>query len=330
MNIVRVQKREPENKLLVHYAIHNICNYKCWYCLPNSNLGNYRWPDYKLAADHLIHLFEYYKEHLGKTEFELNLLGGEPTLWRSLGDFLSILKDKFGNNLKIMITTNGSRTVAWWEKYGDLFDKVLISCHPAYADTIHVAKVADLLYKKGKIIDTIVLMDPTRWINAERIVAGLMDSNYKWSIQVTPVIHDTVNYTKQQQVYLDDYMKRKPSIRQIIKNFISGDYKTVLHFSNGDRVSVSKHYLASNRLNHFKGWECDIGLENITVHFDGTIAGSCGQALYNSPITYNLYNKSFKEIFHPKLIPTVCSKDGCYCEHEINANKRIIPLKVLK
>lgn len=329
MNLTRVQKREPENKLLVHYAIHNICNYKCWYCLPNSNLGNYRWPDYKLAADHFIHLFDYYKENLGKTQIELNLLGGEPTLWPALGKFLSILKDKYGRNLKVMVTTNGSRTIAWWEKHANYFDKVLISCHPADVKAKHVVQVADLLYENGVIVDTIVLMDPRKWNRAKAIADELTLSKHNWSVQVTPVIHDTVQYTEQQRAYLNNYMKRKPSFKQLIKNFIAGDYSTVLHYSDGTRTPVKKNYLAANNLNHFKGWECEIGLENITVHFDGVIAGSCGQTLFNSPISYNLYNKSFKELFHPKLVPTICSKDGCFCEHEINANKRIIPIKAI-
>lgn len=330
MNLVRVQKREPENKLLVHYAMHNVCNYKCWYCLPNSNLGNYRWPDYEVAADNLIYMLEYYKENLGKTSIELNLLGGEPTLWPALGEFLSILKNRFGKQLKIMVTTNGSRTIAWWEKYGTLFDKVLISCHPAEINANHVVQVADLLYKKGIIVDTIVLMDPTRWSKAEQVVSDLMISKYKWSVQVTPVIHDTVNYTDVQRKYLEKYMKRRPSVTQIIKNVLSRDYSTVVHFSDGRKSSVKKNYLASNNLNHFKGWECDIGLENITIHFDGNIAGSCGQSLYNLPVTYNLYNKKFKELFKPVLKPTICSKDSCYCEHEINANKRVIAIGVVK
>ena len=200
--IIEIKKNWPDDRLLIHYSLHNVCNYKCWYCFPGANEGTYRWPDLELTLNNLKHLLHTYQDKFDKRVFELNLLGGEPTLWPRLDEFIKGLKDEFGDKIIICMTTNGSRTLSWWKNNAKYFDKILISCHPETVDAAHISAVADLLYKSRVYVDVTVLMDPTRWDTCLGIINSLKQSRHRWSIQTSQLVGITETYTVEQEKYL--------------------------------------------------------------------------------------------------------------------------------
>lgn len=324
MEIIEVKQNWPSNRLLINYAIHNVCNYKCRYCFEGSNEGNHRWPKLDLITNNLLHLIEYYQKNLGKTKIQLNLLGGEPTLWPELDIFIETLKNKLGNNISIKITTNGSRSEKWWNKNGKLFDHVLISCHPKDVNTSHVINIADLLYEKNVHVDASVLMDTLQWDRVLDVIEELKKSKHRWSIIASQVIHETVTYTPEQEKFLKNYLKRMPNLFWYFKVNKEHNYKVSVVDKNQKITKIKKNYLLTQKLNNFQGWECDIGIDNITIQFSGALTGSCQELLYNLDYSYNLHDLDFISKFNPKLTSTICKRNGCFCQHEYNANKRKI------
>lgn len=322
MQLIEIKQKWPSDLLLINYAIHNVCNYKCWYCFPGSNEGTYRWPEYDLVVDNIIHLLKYYQKNAGKNRFQFDILGGEPTLWPKLGKFVQQLKKDFGDNISIGITTNGSRSFNWWYNNLHYFDKVLISVHPSDADPAHISKIADLIYENKKIVDVTVLMDPQKWDHCKKIIELLKKSKYRWSIQTSQVMHELVDYNNDQKKYLKNYLKRIPNLFWFYKNSTHYNYSTKLFFNNGKIKKVRKNFLLINKLNSFKNWDCNIGVDNITVHFTGEISGSCGEKLYGLDYKFNLYDKEFKSIFNPVIRPTICNQLNCHCQHEYNTSKK--------
>jgi len=322
MEIIEIKQNWPSDRLLINYAIHNVCNYRCQYCFKGSNEGTYRWPNLELVTSNLLYLIEYYRKNLGKTQMQLNLLGGEPTLWPELSLFVERLKDKLGNKISIMITTNGSRSEKWWERNGYLFDHVLISCHPEFVNTAHIINVADLLYEKKVHVDTSVLMDVMYWDRAVNIIKELKSSKRRWSIIASQVIYDTPKYSLEQEEFLKKYLKRMPNLFWFYRVNKEHNYKVSIIDKNHKVTNVKKNYLLIHNLNYFQGWDCDIGIDNISIQFTGDLTGSCGEFLYKLDIPYNLYDIDFALKFNPKLISTTCKKIGCFCEHEYNTNKR--------
>jgi hypothetical protein len=78
----------------------------------------------------------------------------------------------------------------------------------------------------------------------------------------------------------------------------------------------------------FKGWECNVGVDWLAVHANGEISGICRNGLYEDGITYNLFDTNFKEVFLPKIVPTICVVENCWCIFEVNMPKRkVIPIK---
>lgn len=321
MELIEVKQKWPNDRIRINYELHNVCNFSCWYCFPGSNEGTYRWPDLELVKKNIAHLIDYYKTHLGKEYFDLNLLGGEPTLWPQLGNFIQFLKDRYGDKIAIMITTNGSRTLSWWEKNSKYLDKVLISHHLKEGKKEHVRQVADILYEAPVYVDVAVLMDTNYWDKGVEAINYFKGSKHRWGIHTNIVVHDKIKYNDEQKKYLKKYLKRMPNLIWWYKNLKHHDYSNWAIYSNGKKKKFRKNYLLYNNLNHFQGWKCNIGIDNITIKFTGEISGSCTEKLYQLPYKFNLYAEDFTEQFKPVFKPALCTKQGCYCSHEYNTTK---------
>lgn len=322
--IVRVENDQPEDMLAIHYAVHNVCNFKCWYCFPNSNSGEYRWPDLNLISKNFVHLLEYYRKNLGKERYELKLLGGEPTVWPELGDFIRMLKDRYDDRIQIKTFTNASRTMRWWEENAQYFNSVLISGHPAEINEQHTRNVADLLYDNGVYVDFNMMMDPHRWDRCVDIIEYMKGSRNQWTIVSAHLIHDSFKYTDEQMSYIKDYIKRQPDPDYYNRSKHS-KINITIHYEDGTQEKVNNNYIVHNDLNHFRGWECQVGLENLSIQFDGALVANCATKLYGLDFRYNINDVDFVEKFTPNLIPVICNKEGCY-SHEYNLNKKIIPI----
>ena len=78
--------------LRINYDLGNICNYKCWYCFPGSNEGTVPWPAVELVKHNIVKLITHYQSN--GYDVQLSLLGGEPTLWPNLGEFVEFIVKK--------------------------------------------------------------------------------------------------------------------------------------------------------------------------------------------------------------------------------------------
>jgi wyosine [tRNA(Phe)-imidazoG37] synthetase (radical SAM superfamily) len=60
------QKGWKSNTLRVDLILGNICNYKCWYCWPQCNRGDVKWPEFDLVTQNLSCLLDYYLKNSNK------------------------------------------------------------------------------------------------------------------------------------------------------------------------------------------------------------------------------------------------------------------------
>ena len=92
MNIVQVHNPQPKKILRIEFMIGNTCNFNCWYCFKGSHEGTHRWTDdMEQLVENFKHLFSKYKA-IGKEMLELHIVGGEPTLWPKLGEFVTEIR----------------------------------------------------------------------------------------------------------------------------------------------------------------------------------------------------------------------------------------------
>lgn len=322
MKLVEIKSNWKDSELRIEFMLGNTCNYKCWYCFPDSNTGTHRWQDYDLIVKNFVHLIREYKA-LGKKKIYVQIIGGEPTIWPKLGDFAKVLHEE---GCIVSMSTNGSRTIRWWKENAKYFNKIILSCHHQEMDVEHSIQVADIIYESNCIVDASVLMDPREWDKCTAIVEQLKTSKHRWSIIASEVLHDTINYTQEQLEYILGHIKRRPNLWYFLKNNKYHNDSVKVMFADGSSKRVQPNWISLNGLNHFYGWQCNVGVDSLFITKDGVISGACGIKLYGNPEYYNFYDLDFSEKFKPTLTPVKCNLVGCYCQPEINLRKKVIPV----
>jgi organic radical activating enzyme len=321
--IIEIRNSQPK-RLRINYEITDVCNYKCWYCFPGSNAGTVRWPDHNTVKHNLTTLINYYVDNGIVDDVTLSFLGGEPTLWPEFGDVIEHVSKN--TTAKIYVITNASRTLDWWERYGDYFDNVTISVHHEKANLEQIEGVCNILYKKDTSFYTDVLMDHTHWQKCVDIVNQLTASELGFLVIAKPVIvENNVHYDVQQRSYLKDTVKRMPSAELIKKHsaLISLVPDLTAVFDDGQTYETKdENYFVMNKLNEFFGWSCNLGINLVYINKYGELSGSCKQKLYGMDEYFNLNDANFKEKFSPNLTPVICKQLMCLCPGEIALAKK--------
>jgi hypothetical protein len=316
-----INVRNP-NILLLEFTLGNTCNYKCSYCFPGSNEGDFPWADADVLISNVDHLLKQYKLN-GKTKFEFYLIGGETTLWKDLPKFCNHLKQT--HNVKLRISTNASRGIEWWNKHAQLFDEIEISVHHEYAKISHIIEVADLIYKKKINLSANVLMDPNHFEKCKIIIQELRASKYKWPILAKSVQYNgETRYSSEQKEYVKSPVKRYPNLLWwwSIKH---NDTEKIQAVIDHKKINVKGDWFRLNDLNKFKGWHCNLGIDHVEISPSGSVRGTCEQPIYNGK-QYNIRDKDFILKFYPTFSPVICGKDRCFCGHEITISKKLIPI----
>jgi MoaA/NifB/PqqE/SkfB family radical SAM enzyme len=332
MNIIEVKQNWPNGYMRIHLELGNICNYKCWYCWPGSNEGTHKWPDFDLLVKNLSHVLDYYIEHTDKRKFDFNLLGGEVTHWKHFIDFIKYFKERY--DCIFTLTTNGSKKLSWWEAAAPYLDYVGISSHHEFADLGHLRNLADLLYKKNVIVVVKVLMDPYAWDKCMDAVEYYKGSEKRWTIRYLEIIEiEKVNYTEAQNKIIGKLRARGPNLFWFFKNNKSYRSKVTVVDDKNKTHKIKDHEIVLDRLNNFKGWECNVGIDWIAITIDGNVSGICGNPLYGKSEILNILDPAFTNKFHPTIKPGICEINSCWCSFEtnmpkkkLNSSNKIIPI----
>ena len=324
MKLVKIENGWDKNVLGIDLSVGNVCNYKCWYCFPGANEGNHKFPEYETFKHNITHLLNHYKNN-GKKIFNISFVGGEPTHWPKLIEFIKHLKENF--NCVISMTTNGSKPLDYWQKIVPYFDRIQMSCHHQYVDIKKFRDVCDYMYEQNVIVSASVMMDPNAWDTCLDLVKYLKQSKKRWTIRYVELLGESITYTAEQTAVLNLHRARGPNLFWFWKNNKTYMSKVVATTDSGNKIKMKDNGLLLNRLNNFYGWECNLGVDWVHVSFDGKISGTCGQLLYNQNTSYNLRDLNFIEDFNPTIQPVICKQLSCNCMAETNMPKlKSIPI----
>lgn len=327
---IKIVSTQQSNILEIRWMPHNLCNFKCRYCFPGSFEGTDKAPqDVSLVIKNFNHLINHYKS-FGKSRVHIKILGGEPTLYKGLEQFIRAMKEN--HNAYITIVSNGSRNLRWWAEHGELIDNAVLSYHVAQGDIFHHLDVADTLYVMGKKVTSLVLMDPAIWDDCVTAVEDMKKhSRHKWMIQAKELVEwnsdNNVQYNELQKKYLGNEMKRYPSVWWILKNIkliATGAmrlFDSTATMSDGSTIRARPNTYINEDWIDFKGWNCDVGLDCIFVDAKGEIKGACGQTIYNLPYSFNILDNNFTSNFAPKIVSSVCSMSRCTCQPDTHISK---------
>jgi len=319
MNLVEVDNGWKKDVLFIDLSIGNVCNYRCNYCFPGANDGNFKFPDYDTLIANISHLLTVYKTY-GKKQFDIHFVGGEPSHWPQLFNFVKFLKDNF--NCLISMTSNGSKKIEYWEQVAQYFNRIHMSCHHEYVEIEKFRDVCDLLYEKNVIVSVSTMMDPHAWDKCMGLVDYLKNSKHRWTIRYSELNGEGIEYTPEQLNVLAKHRARGPNIFWFFKNnkhFLS---KVKVTDNNNNKHKFNDNEIMHRGLNTFYGWECSVGSNFIAITHNGDISGTCGQLLYGNKKNYNIRDVDFITKFNPVIQSSICKQLTCNCMLETNMPKR--------
>jgi organic radical activating enzyme len=314
-------KATHKDVLRIYCDFSNVCNYKCWYCFPDSNTGTHPWPNDDVIKENIVSLVNFYNNSGIINRVELHLLGGEPTLWKDLGKFVKYVTENCKCAIKIL--TNGSRTLRWWKEYSDYFEAIHITVHHERVDLEHIENLSKLLLEKDSLFELKVLMDFKNWDKCVSIVDRLSNFEEDILLRIEPIhINGESFYTDEQKTYFEESIRKKPSPKMIERWMQQPMRKYSVITSDRQEHEVnSDGWFSLNNLNHFEGWKCNLGINYLYISRDGVISGTCKQKLFEIDGYYNIKDPDFKNKFLPELKPVICQQTVCMCAGEASLPK---------
>jgi organic radical activating enzyme len=238
--------------------------------------------------------------------------GGEPTLNPVLGPLVKWIKER---GHLVSVTSNGGRTTRWWEEWGDLFDQATFSFHTEYANLSHFLEVVKLQASKCAVYVHLIAW-PENFNSIVKAHTALKEiKNCRTIIKkITREWVDTPGVTVAPYLAVQhDWIER---------NEISGKVRphpslNLFRFHEGTKVVKFHPVLLKNANDiNFKGWECDMGIKNLSINPHGVIFGAYCEQLCMGNIN-DIDNISWQSA------PTICAKDSCFCMDDIIIGKRI-------
>jgi len=190
--------------------------------------------------------------------FRLSLLGGEPTVYKGLDMALdSVIKN---DNKKLILETNASREISWWDKYAEFLDKVVISFHHAFLKIEHLFFVLETLKDKNISVHIKLPITPKHWHDIIKYKQLLADRGYSSELQLL-----YKNFTKGNNSY---YQYSEEQLNYYYKD---------KHIEE-DQIQNTIEYKKIHKLNEYHGHMCWAGVEQFVIDKFGNIyRGWCEQ-----------------------------------------------------
>jgi len=309
-----VKKIHTNRKYDMHvvWEVSSTCNYDCWYCNPRHHDNKIRGHDYDNVIDFFTDLSNKYEY------IYCDMVGGEPTLWPRLKDFL-VNKP---SNMFVLVSTNGSRTINWWEKNLKYFDGVCATFHPDTADADHFYELGMLFSQyPDKALEIILLVYDQVHEKVMDLYNRLEQTDWKINVRIKIVDDRHIGNT---QDNLDTIYRstKDDAVNETLKNgfFIRNDNfykigKETEVYVDDKLITMHDAYLMPHReQTNFKGWKCTAGRNSLYIWSDGSIyRGSCmnGGVIGNINFDTSLNIEPW----------TTCEKLKCFCMDEVLLEK---------
>lgn len=320
--LIKISRREGihQGKHLfdVNWMLHNRCTYDCSYCPSSNKSGTDSWLRLENVKEFCNELDQYRKESDPNSEVEVIFNGGEPTVWK---DFIPLVD--YCNELgwHVVVNTNASRSIRWWEENAKKFSWLVLSYHTESVDDdefLEKVKVCEKYVKTS--INVMLNPEPRYFEKAVKFSHRLYNETVDVNIQHHEIQHnfglsniDVPHYTQDQQSTILSLRDRYPDTTKRKYKTVWQDY--VGKWDDGHQMVIRGNEIIQNQQNNFKGWKCYQGREGIFVDAGGDV--NIGACRVGGTIG-NIQNP--KEIKWPTG-PVTCPISSCTCVTDILKTK---------
>lgn len=306
--------RQRDNVLQLTWVLNNICTNHCDYCPPTLHSGTNHHYDWEHANTFIDRLLKKYPK------IHCSISGGEPTV----SPFFPDLVKKFYNaGQTVGLTTNGARSVRYWEEISSYFSYICFSYHPQFHDD----KLLEKAIAASRFTNSTVriMMDSRYWDRAVSMYeqCAKISTIRTESVRVLSEMADRHvgnEYNSEQLKWMTDNSAVLPTTSVGSENIFgqvrssktgaSFYYEDGTYDTHGDTNT-----LITRGDNDFRGWACNIGIESLFIHFDGSIKkGNCLQG-------GNLFHINDHEVNALPNSGELCVQGICHCGTDVNITK---------
>ena len=308
-----------DNKTLrINWHLGNTCTFKCSYCDPLCHDGSIPWSDLDRSKELVDTILDVYSKRFNKEIFMFELTGGEPTVYPHIDEFSKFLKQR---GIFVSLCTNGSRSLRWWDEFGENFTSITNSYHPEFTDVEHLTKVCNLLRSKKVDAHSLVLLDPNNFDKVKNDIE-YMRENGTFGVFVRKVYKrnegsmDSRDYTEEQLDYLEknNYIAPKVDVepkRELV-------YSISWMKEDNSLEETNENFIIGTPKNNFKDWKCFGGIDTLSFDMRGYIYPAyCSTG--TDKIIGNWRTDNIKDIKWPENPMTCNSK--CTCVHDVKSRK---------
>ena len=308
------QKLEPlkefKKYISITVSLTTECNYKCWYCYQN-NMKRETQIYYKDVLKFVKQVQDKYPEK----EILVLLIGGETLYYK---DINPLIEELYNMNIKIDITTNGSKSEKWWKKYGKMIENISVSYHHNEVQENKFIEQCKYIVKNTRRHLSIPLMIEPEYFD-EILEFGERLANEIDNLIVLPkpinnalVFDNFQNFTSEQRQKMINIKRfRSKNIKFIDSPFDSSDM--IITQNNVAKIRTLNDIILKGETN-FEGMKCYGGIEQFFIDYDGSI------------YTSNCLIKKIGNLNNPITLPNkpvICNKSYCYCRIDVQTTKEI-------
>jgi organic radical activating enzyme len=312
LTLIRIDHAAAERKniLVVDWMLGNSCNYECHYCPPSLHNGSLRWVDSQKIMNFAERLAALCKARSFCVYFQFS--GGEVTL---LPNFLNMLGQLRELGCQLAILSNGSRSLDWWSDAVKFLDQVVLTFHPEGADLHHFTAVANL--SGARIRTHLNVAAPPDFFEIAHTAAKHLAANCQdVTILLKPMLVDfgesLYPYTPEQI----NILKTEKFLAQFSRPVVSTRGEMLATLADGTRRVMQANQFLAEGLNKWRGWECNIGLELLSIAQSGAIyRGACREG---GPVGHI---DKYLEFALPEA-PIICKKNACVCLLDVMTSRR--------
>ena len=289
--------------LTIDYMLTFRCNYDCSYCISHD----INHPLITDSAKKISNALNYVNDLYNKNNVKLNILGGEPLLYKDLLKIINNLDD----NIQAKITTNLSVSLDYIKKNFTILNNKLqirASYHAEYTDPdIFIEKILYLHSLKYDIKSPVAIHYDKDLFNKSLYV---LDSLKELAI---PIL--LLKMGEKNQIFGNHYSYSKYQLNKIEKYSKSLD-KTFKAVYDNETFYYSYYDIISQNKDNFKGMKCYAGHERIHIKENGDVYPSAC-FLKTSVRLGNIFKKTVKK---PNAFVT-CPFTFCRCQTDLEITK---------
>jgi len=285
-----------QNTIKIEWNLGKRCNLDCAYC-----------PDY-IHDNHSTHTdIEVLKRTVAvlnalEAPVRLSLTGGEPSVHPRIEELLEAINAAH-NITWLNMTTNATRPAKWYADQQHIVDQYVFSLH----------------FEKDweRILNNILDYEMLR---TNRVLVHIMahhkhmesvkSAKYNFQIVDIPYVVRRIRWSEGNQDLFDDMRYQPDDLNWIKEATATADPNCIVD----DAAHIHANDIIKLKMNNFKGWTCNAGLESLMINWDGEVyRATCrvGDSIGNI----------YSEDFNIPTKPIVCTRNWCTCEADIPLTK---------